>query len=193
MRSDQIGERWLPVPGYEGHYEVSDRGGIRSLDRRGVDGRRLAGKRMRPWRSPQTGRDFVSLFRDGERKLFLVYRLVLLAFVGQPRARQICCHNNGDPTDNRLENLHWGTYGDNSRDALEHGAILVGERHPRAKLTDAQSREIYELADTGVSPTAVAREYGVTQSTISAIWAGGIRSRVNHDLIEARRAREEAE
>ena len=111
-------EIWKAIPGYEGLYEVSDQGNVRTF-RRGANGRLL-----KPGRMPQ-GHLSVALGRGNSQ---CVHKLVLLAFVGPAPDRHECCHNNGNPADNRLENLRWGTRSDNIRDAVRHGTWLTPER-----------------------------------------------------------------
>jgi len=96
-------ERWLPVPRYEGWYEVSDRGNVYSFGRASAHGGLL---------TPQlnsAGYRFVRLHKYGRVKSVTVARLVLLAFRGQPtapgaRAR----HGSGGCRDDSVENLWWG-------------------------------------------------------------------------------------
>jgi len=119
-------ETWLPIPGYEGYYEASNLGRVRSLDRIDVAGRRLRGKAMR-----QTGHGRVSvngssyrmltLCRDGKVWKASVHRLVLLAFRGEPAEGQMVRHLNGVNDDNRLTNLKWGTGTENNLDTVRHG------------------------------------------------------------------------
>lgn len=117
-------EQWRPVVGYEGLYEVSDQGRVRSLGRvairRGYP-LRIPGRVLRPTPG-DAGRVCIRLFnRDGVKKTLRVSVLVLAAFVG-PRPEGLDgCHNNGDPTDNRLSNLRWDTRSANARDAVRHG------------------------------------------------------------------------
>lgn len=125
-------EVWKPVPGYEGLYEVSDEGRVRSLDRdvtqtsrRGaLYTLRKKGKLLRPGRMP-SGHLSVALGRGNSQ---CVHRLVLLAFVGPAPDKHECCHNNGNPADNRLENLRWGTRSENIKDAIRHGTWLTPGR-----------------------------------------------------------------
>jgi hypothetical protein len=125
-------EVWKPVPGYEGLYEVSDQGRVRSLDRdvtqtsrRGaLYTLRKKGKLLRPGRMP-SGHLSVALGRGNSQ---CVHRLVLLAFVGPAPDKHECCHNNGNPADNRLENLRWGTRSENIKDAIRHGTWLTPGR-----------------------------------------------------------------
>jgi len=119
-----MSESWRPIPGWEGYYEASDRGRIRSLARR-VPGRRPAGQAV-PGRVlklvPDThGYLTVTLCRNGTGERGYVHRLVLLAFVGAPLPGLEGCHNDGDCTNNRLGNLRWDTSAANSQDAVLHG------------------------------------------------------------------------
>ena len=112
-------ETWKAVPGYEGRYEVSDQGRVRSF-RRSKQGREL-----RPGRMP-AGHVSVALGRGNSR---CVHELVLLAFVGFPPPNHECRHLNGIPSDNRLENLCWGTRSENILDAVRHGRWMTPQRY----------------------------------------------------------------
>lgn len=111
-----MSERWLAVPGYEGKYEVSDRGEVRAhnFDGRGVV-RNLA---QRP---NTTGYPTVNLFKGGVRWWVSVHRLVLLAFVGPRPSGLMVRHLDGDPSNNHLANLRYGTPQENNLDTLRHG------------------------------------------------------------------------
>lgn len=113
-------EEWRAIPGFEGHYEVSNCGRVRSLDRFSVTGRRLKGRVMKT-RSGLGGHLSLNLCKDGKATSAYVHRLVLTAFVGECPEGMECCHNNGDPTDNRLENLRWDTQQSNVDDRGRHG------------------------------------------------------------------------
>lgn len=120
-------ENWLPVVGYEGLYEVSDRGRVRSLARThshlgGV--RSVPGRILRPARSGKggEGRSFVSLSRAGRQHLRGVGVLVLEAFVG-PRPPGLVARHwpDRDPTNCALANLSWATQSQNMLDRRAHG------------------------------------------------------------------------
>lgn len=127
--SESTAERWLPVVGYEGYYEVSDLGRVRSLD--GVSyradgfGRRVRGRVLKQTLNPRDERWMVSLCRwypcRQRRRVFFVHRLVLEAFEGPCPPGMESCHNNGDRQDNRRSNLRWGTKPSNAQDTLRHG------------------------------------------------------------------------
>jgi hypothetical protein len=118
------GTVWLPVAGYEGYYEVSDSGQVRSVDRStiGRDGRRLfhAGKvrKQKMWRDLYWQ---VGLSRHSTNRVWNIHRLVCEAFHGPPTPGQVVRHLNGDSKDNRPENLQWGTPAENTADMLKHG------------------------------------------------------------------------
>lgn len=103
-------EKWLPVVGFEGKYEVSDHGQVRSLQMGVV--LRLIVKR---------GYHKVVLSQCGVKKLHSVHRLVLSAHVGTCPDGMEACHNNGIKTDNRVENLRWDTHSENILDSVRHG------------------------------------------------------------------------
>jgi len=146
-------ENWKAIPGYEGRYEVSDHGRVRSFCLN------LQGKFLRPGRMP-SGHMSVALGRGNSQ---CVHKLVLLAFVGEAPARYECLHINGVPNDNCLANLRWGTRSENNIDAVLH-------QH-RGKLTEEQVKDIRSRVKSegrGIG-RQLAAEYGVHETTISAI------------------------
>lgn len=105
---------------------------------------------------------------DGIRKNYLVHRLILEAFVGPCPEGMECRHLDGDPSNNRLENLRWGTPKENAADRVRHGTIYrgVGTKSPTAKLTDHDIPAIQKMHLEGVSYSSIARMYGVYSGTI---------------------------
>lgn len=99
---------WLPVVGFP-RYEVSSEGEIRS------------GKHILKPRPNSNGYLYLTLYREGERHTKRVHLLVAEAFYGQRPPGMVSRHLNGVRTDNRAENLAWGTYRDNVLDAVTHG------------------------------------------------------------------------
>lgn len=118
-------EEWRAVPGYEGYYEVSDLGNVRSVDREIVDAlgrhRRLRGQALKPFINPQNGRREVALKRGGSLDHRTVYPLVLRAFVGLPPTGFHACHNDGNQRNDRLDNLRWDSRSGNMLDVVRHG------------------------------------------------------------------------
>lgn len=168
-------ERWLPVVDWEGRYEVSDQGNVRSLW--APRGPRLKPRllKQRVHAPAPDGRMVVFLCDAARRKpeLRLVHHLVLEAFVGPRPDGQETRHGPGGALDNRLVNLCWGTHADNIRiDKVRDGTNLSGERHPAAKLTAASVRKIRRRHAAGETPEMLACEFGVTKSNISYIVNG---------------------
>jgi hypothetical protein len=112
-----------------------------------------------------TGRRLV---RIRGRRVF-VHRLVLEAFVGPCPAGKDCLHWNDIPDDNRLENLRWGTHGENVADRTRNGGDTVGERHGMAKLTERDVIEIRKFLADGWFGWFVAKLFGVTTQMVYRI------------------------
>lgn len=122
-------EKWVPIPGYP-FYEASDQGRIRSIDRT-VDGRPYRGTVLSS-RISNSGYVLVDVRdADGAKQTRTAHTLVLWAFRGhRPRGME-ARHLNGEPTDNRLENLEWGTKAENTEDQFRHGRARA---EPKAKV-----------------------------------------------------------
>jgi hypothetical protein len=119
-------EQWRPVVGYEGLYEVSDLGRVRSLARRVPHGRlghiTVTERILKPVAVMRGGYASVMLSQGGAERHYKVHHLVLCAFVGpMPEGDAHTRHLNDLPTDNRLVNLKWGTRAENMRDAVRNG------------------------------------------------------------------------
>ncbi len=159
-------EHWVAVPDYEGLYEVSDFGRVRSL----MLGQkcRAALHMMRP--SP-VGKGYraVDLTRDGETKRFLLHRLVLVVFIGPAPSGCESAHGNGQRDDNRLSNLAWKTPVDNAADKVAHGTFQFGSRHHAAKLTEGA---VAEIRASGDRSRALAARFGVSESLICQVRKG---------------------
>lgn len=115
-------EEWRVIPGYEGYYEVSCEGRVRSVERVLPDGRKRAGKILRLCTTKGNGRLKVSLSRDGVAASVKVHQLVARAFLGQaPDGKHMVLHSDGNHLNNHASNLRWGNNSDNVRDSISHG------------------------------------------------------------------------
>ncbi|AAN12796.1 HNH endonuclease [Mycobacterium phage Omega] len=130
-------ELWRDIPDYEGLYQASNQGRIRSIDRvikqasphGGIIERRMPGRVLAPWAHSADGRPWVSLSCGGKVKRLGVHVLVARAFWGvAPSDKPMALHRNGDPFDNRPENLYWGDNADNMNDAVRHGTHVATRR-----------------------------------------------------------------
>jgi hypothetical protein len=152
-------ERWLPVVGFEGLYEVSDLGRVRGLRRSGTAGRILAPAPLGRYLA-------IKLCRDGVNKWHRVHRLVGEAFLGPLPPGQHTRHGPGGALDNRLANLSYGTPIENNHDQDRDGTRRIGSGHPNSKLTEAAVSECRLRHAAGERLTDLAAEYGVSDPTM---------------------------
>lgn len=175
------GEVWKDVPRYTGYYQASSKGRVKSLPRvvPMCDGRKytVAGKILT--QKPQGQYMTVVLSQNGKETTELVHRLVLEAFVGSCPERMQCRHLNGDGTDNRADNLIWGTSEEQARDRERHGTTILGRKGATHKLTGFHD-EILALWDSGWSMGRLARRYGVLICSISYIIRQKFKRRARH-------------
>ncbi len=114
-------EVWKDIPGYEGSYQVSDKGQVRSLDRLGKLGQKLRGRLLKQGVDPNWYYRVRLTNRLGSKTVNTHY-LVLLAFVGPAdHPSLVCRHLDGNSRNNNLDNLKWGTCSENSHDMVNHG------------------------------------------------------------------------
>lgn len=165
------GERWLPIPGWEGFYEASDLGHVRSLTRTytvssGKE-RTFLGRVLKL--KIKKAHVQVELSKHTRKRAYTVHLLVLMAFVGPRPVGMECRHLNGDFRDNRLENLAWGTRQENADDKKRHGTDLRGERSNFAKRTEAEVLAIREAHAAGESVRSISERTGVPKPTVRHI------------------------
>ena len=160
------------IPGFIG-YRVGDDGSVWSC--RGYRGIITSEwHQLRPYRGT-TGHLRVNLSSLG---IQLVHRLVLLAFVGPCPEGMECCHEDGDPSNNKPSNLRWDTRKANYADRVRHGTHNRGERHGNAKLTaaivlglrarHAELKGSRKIAPPDTIPT-LAREFNVYAPSIKDV------------------------
>lgn len=174
---EQIEERGVelrPIQGLIGYSAGSD-GNVYSFWRTGsprgvkTTARRLIGQ--------PRGRGYLGVILrgiGGAPENHRVHRLVSSAFHGPCPSGMECSHLNGDPSDNRPENLTWETRVENHARKRGHGTLLTGARHPRptSVLTPSDIKDIRALYSEGVMQKELAENYGVTRSAISAVIVG---------------------
>lgn len=163
-----MSEEWRAVPGFEGLYEVSDSGLIRSLSRPGTinKNRIYGGKLISPSTRKQDGYLVVSLHKSGKQVQRSLHQIVATAFHGPAPEGHECCHNNGIKDDCRKDNLRWGTKIENSSDKELHGTLLRGSASPNSKLKESEIIQIRESLENTVE---LGRRFGVSNVTIGRI------------------------
>jgi hypothetical protein len=120
-------ENWKPIKGYEGWYEVSDLGNVRSVDRKVdfVDGRYATYKGQLMKQSKHYhGYWIVNLFKNKKQSTKFVHRLMAEAFIPNPNNKQVVNHKDGDKANNKLSNLEWVTQLEN----ITHSITVLGKK-----------------------------------------------------------------
>lgn len=166
-------EVWKPVAGYEGLYLVSNRGRVKSLPRV-VNAPQSGGARMSPGKILKPGdvggRWIVSLSKQGKVTTHLIAHLVATAFLGSDNGRLVL-HKNDVATDDRVENLKYGTHQDNMTDGKENKKFQRGSKRYNSKLTEAQVIQI-KLRLPHEKVCKIAKDFGVLHAVISMIKSG---------------------
>lgn len=172
MGNSTTSEQWRAVVGYEGMYEVSDQGRVRSVDRvvqqTGRKSRFFPGVLLSQMGDRKRYK-WVNLRRDGGHKVGKVHRMVAEAFIGPPLPGQVLCHKDGDVQNNCVANLRWGTAQSNSDDMVRMGNSQRGTKAHNAVLTEDIVREARaRWVPHKVSAAMLAREYGVCEGTLKS-------------------------
>jgi hypothetical protein len=158
--------RSLDFLGYPG-YRVGDDGSVWRM----CTGRRLRGiwRQLKPIPVGRPRRQYRNVALTSKNRHCSIHRLVLMAFVGPCPPGCQTRHKNGNSADNRLVNLAWGTPKENCADKILHGTSQCGERGGRAKLTEADVREIRRLAAEGYAHAVIATRFPIAQQTVTKI------------------------
>lgn len=118
----------------------------------------------------KSGHLYVNLRHNNMSRMRGVHCLVMEAFWGLCPEGMEVCHNNGNSSDNRLNNLRWDTHYNNLQDRRAHGTILYGMRHQNSRLTDEIVLEIRRRLSQGESRRVMADEFGITMQHVHKIW-----------------------
>lgn len=168
-------ERWRPVEGFEGLYEVSDEGRVRSLPR-------VVPFRVNFFRSVRGGIKSLTVDKDGYLQVSLskhgvpyarkVHRLVAGAFMDRSDIDVDVNHKDAIKHNNHWENLEWCTHKENSEHAAGADLMAFGSRHGSAKLVESDIPVIRQLFYQGWSYRAIAENFEVAPATISDVIKG---------------------
>lgn len=157
-------EQWKEISGYEGLYEVSDMGNVRSL-KFGKE------KILKPWKSGM-GYLKVDLCKDGQCKSITVHRLIAEAFIPNPQGLETVNHKDEDKTNNVASNLEWMSQKDN----LNYGTRTKRAAEAHSKPVQMFDKSTGELLATFPSLREAERVTGINQSNISQCCLGKYKS-----------------
>lgn len=158
-------ETWKDIPGFEGCYQVSNLGNVRSVLRTVSGGgcvkvKTLKGRILKPYlRGDRTKYPTVNLSMNGLKTKMPVHQMVLKSFHGpRPSPNHVARHLNDRPVDTRSDNLVWGTQSQNMKDKFQNGYV-----HPRLVLSEEARLAI---KSDNRSQRVIARDHGVSQKTV---------------------------
>jgi hypothetical protein len=163
-------EIWKDIKGYEGFYQVSNLGNVKSLDRKTLyQYKWIKGKILKP--SDNKGYLRVCLQKNSDKSWKYIQRLVGEAFIPNPNNLPEINHKNLIKSDNYVENLEWSTKQDNMDHAVRNGVILSGENANTAKLTWDKVRIIREwyLEDKSSTGRGLGKIFGVSKHAINSL------------------------
>lgn len=166
---NQETEEWRDILGYEGRYQVSDLGRIRALFA-GANNRYKPNRVLKPGRDAR-GYMRVSLPHGSGYASRKVHSLVMIAFLGPaPFVKAEINHIDGNPSNNRLNNLEWCTRQENEY----HKRVVLGRgnegvRNGQAKLSEDDAREIARLSQLGMSDDEIATQFDISRSAVGMI------------------------
>lgn len=169
-------EKWKPIEGYDGKYEISSRGGYRLPSRlsQRTDLKEqyiIPAKIMKASVSKKTGYHRARLVRDGKQYTYLVHRLVAQHFLDEYDSELQVNHIDGNKDNNDISNLEMVTAKENVQHAVKNGlrGDIKGERNPASLLTEEDVLEIYQSA---INAHDIAEEFGVSKNCVWDIRAG---------------------
>ena len=164
-----MNEEWRPIPGYEGMYEISDFGNVRSLDRIDSNGRRRKGVPIHT-KLDGGGYCLLHICKESKRKTFRPHVMVMLVFVGSCPAGYEVNHKDGNKPNNSLSNLEYLTRSDNDKHAFSIGLKdQAGEKNGNSRYTDDQVLEMRRLHDAGYTNKSIAKMIGCSRGNVSLV------------------------
>lgn len=172
-------EVWKDIKGFEGYYQISNKGNVKSLTRRiqyisrGKVTFRTQYEKILKQSFCSSGYPIVHLYDDVERKNVMIHRLVAIHFLEPETGKDFVNHKDGIKSNNCVSNLEWCTKSENSLHALDNELMFKrGEDCNFAKLTDRQVKEIISLRKFGKGKffsRDIALKYGVSTGYITEL------------------------
>lgn len=169
-------EIWKDIPDYEGVYQVSNLGRIRSLDRyikRGKSGFFKEGQ-IQKLQNNGNGYLYKQLKHEGRYRNFYIHRLVLMVFIGERPDGMVICHKDGDTTNNNLNNLRYDTPLENNIDQFRHGI-------EKGKLSNDDVLKVRKMYKDGYKTKEISEFFNVGKWVVQRINNGENYSWLNDD------------
>jgi hypothetical protein len=143
-----INEKWAPVKGYEGFYEVSHTGKVNGIDRMVVSKKGLSRKKSREIKTRVNNDGYIEvrLSKNGKTTTTFIHILIAKAFIPNPLSKSEVNHINGIKADNRIENLEWSTHSENIKHAYKMGLLKPIGKHVIDNCSGKEYSSIKEAA-----------------------------------------------
>lgn len=171
-----IDEKWVDIIGYEGIYQVSNFGRIKSLKRTFIKRKKGGGEMpvsmpesIRSKRLTSNGYIKIALWYNGKVKHYLVHRLVAFYFVPNPNKYKQVLHLDNNPSNARWDNLKWGTQKMNIQQAVTEGRWHIGSKNNKTKLKESDIPKIRKLVSEKVPSRVIGEKFNVGHSAILSI------------------------
>lgn len=164
------GEIWKDIENYEGLYQVSNYGRVKSLPRMYAQKHGIIEKILKLQDS--NGYLKCQIYKNGKQKRYFLHRLMAIAFIPNPNFLPCINHIDGNKLNNKIENLEWCTRSQNVRHAYKLGLIISrkGEKHPRARLKEIDVKNIrYLYGNHKYSRRELAKIYCIGKTTLQHI------------------------
>lgn len=175
-------EVWKDIKGYEGFYQVSDTGKVKSLERTVMyKNGKICKLKSKILNLSDNGKGYLWVYLSKENKhiSFYVHRLVAVTFLENIENYKEINHLNGIKSDNQKSNLEWCTASQNRQHAYDNNLRVpkgaVGESNTKAKLNEQQVKEIYNLTlEKKLTQKEIAKIYNIDRTIVSSIKLGKI-------------------
>lgn len=167
-------EIFKDIEGYDGHYQISNLGNVKSL-KLGKDiirkpNKTTKGKYVTLW---------VALSKRSKTKKYYIHRLVAKHFIKNPLNKKEVNHKDNNPLNNKVSNLEWVTHDENMKYAMKEGRIAKGETSGMSKFTEEDVIEIYK---SKIDALTLSKKYKVSRQSIYDIKNGNMWTHITKKL-----------
>lgn len=187
---------WRDIKGFEGAYQISEYGVVRSVDREittkpdrfGRVSNYVKRGKVIADRRHQFGYRVVTLSFNNIQYTKTVHRLVAISFIDNPENLPLVRHVDGNPENNHFKNLIFGTQKDNMANAMNHGTVECGENRYNAILTNDEVVKIRVEKRGGAKNKELSEKYGISEVRVHKIVTGETWTSVGGPIIPGRKS-----